>query len=100
MILAYITCKDGEQADSIGRVLLDKKLAGCVNIFPIASMYLWKGKIGEGSEVVLLAKTTEAKYNDVVKEVERVHSYDIPCIMKIPVACNKKYKDWLESEIK
>ena len=61
MILVYIVCKDKKEASSIGKRLLTLTLVGCVNMHPITSMYLWKGKIEEASEVVLLCKTEDKK---------------------------------------
>ena len=98
MILIYITCKDEQEAVKITKHLLRKKLIACNNFFPIKSMYWWKGKIEKDNEIVLLAKTTEDKYDSVVKEVKKIHSYDIPCIMKLKADCNKEYDNWIKEE--
>lgn len=104
MILVYITCESVDQAKSIGKHLMNKKLCACVNIFPeMQPMFFWppkSGTIDESKEVVLIAKTIESKYSDLEAEVSKIHSYDIPCIFAIPVThVAKKYYDWLVGEM-
>ena len=97
MTLIYITCKDKIEAKKISKVLLEKKLIACSNMFPIESMYWWKGKIEESNEVVIIAKGKD--YDKVKKEVEKLHSYDVPCILKIDADCNEEYQDWVDEVI-
>lgn len=99
MILVYITNKDKSEAKKVAKHLLEKNLIACANIFPIESMYEWKGKLAEESEYVLIGKTSENKYKEVKKEVVKIHSYTVPCVMKIPVSFNKKYENWLKGEL-
>lgn len=100
-IYIYITNPTKEEARSIVKHLLDKKLIACGNIWgPINSLYGWKDEFTDEEEFVLIAKTTEDKWEEVKDEVEKIHSYTIPCIVKIPVSSNKKYFDWLKGEIK
>lgn len=99
MILIYIPCKDEEQARSIGKVLLEKRLVACVNIFPIKSMYWWQGKLADDSETVLLCKTRTDLFDDVERVVKDMHSYEIPCVLKIEVDANKEYAEWAEQEL-
>ena len=98
-IFVYITNPTKEEAKKIAKYLLEKKLIACANIFPIDSLYLWKGKIADENEFVLIVKTTEDKFEKVKNEVEKMHSYSIPCVIKIPVSSNKKYFDWLISNL-
>ncbi|MBU0629022.1 MAG: divalent-cation tolerance protein CutA [Nanoarchaeota archaeon] len=98
MILIYITAKDKAEAKKISKHLLEKKLVACINIFPIESMYWWKGKIEEGNEVVIIAKTKEENYNKVKEEVKKIHSYSVPCILKIKADANEEYQKWIEKE--
>lgn len=104
IILVYITCESVEQAKKIGKNLMKKRLCACVNIFPdMHPMFWWppkQNKIDETTEVVLIAKTTEIKYEALEKEVIKIHSYDTPCIIAIPTAhITKKYYDWLVGEL-
>lgn len=99
-IFIYITNPTKKEAKRIAERLLRKKSIACANIFPIDSLYWWKGKIVNKGEFVLLAKTTGANFEKVKNEVEKIHSYSIPCIVKIAVSSNKKYLNWLKKEVK
>lgn len=99
MILVYITHPTKEEAKKIAEHLIQKKLIVCANIFPIESFYKWKGKLADESEFVLLGKTKEENYKKVVIEVEQIHSYDVPCILKIPMEANEGYENWIKREI-
>lgn len=104
LLLVYITCESVGQAKAIGKQLMDKRLCACVNIFPeMQPMFFWPPKVNtidESKEVVLIAKTTENKYQELEDEVHKIHSYDIPCVIAIPTAhVSKKYYDWLIGEI-
>ena len=99
-IFIYITNPSKEEARKIAKYLLKKKLIACGNIFPINSLYRWEGEIVDENEFVLIVKTTEANFEKVKNEVEKIHSYTCPCVIKIPVSSNKKYFDWLRSEVK
>lgn len=105
MILVYITCESREQAEDIGRHLLKKRLAGCINIIPgMHSLYFWppgKNYIEESDEVILLCKTIEKHYKAIEKEVLKVHSYSNPAIFALPILhMSQKYAAWLIGECK
>ncbi len=101
MIISYVVCKDREEAKRISRVLLGKKLAACCNIIQTESLYNWKNKLVEDNEVILLAKTLDKNFTEIKKEVLKIHSYKIPCVLKIKVKdINASYLKWLKSEIK
>jgi periplasmic divalent cation tolerance protein len=93
--LAYVPCPNDEQATLIARRLLEKKLIACANIFPIRSIYEWQGKIEEEAEVVLLAKTTPELFLALRAEVEAIHPYDTPCVLRLSGEANEKYFSWL-----
>jgi len=99
-IFVYITNPTRKEAKKIAKHLLKKRLIACANIFPVSSLYRWKGKIVNDNEFILIAKTIKTNFEKIKKEVEKVHSYTIPCIIKISVSSNKKYFDWLKREIK
>ncbi len=100
LVLVYITNPSEEEAERIAKHLLQKKLIACANIFPIKSLYWWNGEITTDTEFVLIAKTLEENYEKLKKEVEKLHSYTIPCIIKIPAISNEKYFEWLRENIK
>ena len=98
MDLIYITCKDEKEAVKLSKYLLEKRLIACSNLFPIRSMYWWKGKIQDENEYVILAKTLGKNYNKIKEEVSKIHSYDIPCILKIDAEANESYGRWVKKE--
>lgn len=101
MILVYITNPDKKIALKVSRYLLEKRLAACVNIFKIQSLYWWKGKIEDIGEYGVIAKTVDRNYSKIEKEIRKIHPYSVPCIMKIRVdKVNKDYLNWLLSEVK
>ena len=100
MVFLYITCKDTDEAKTIGRELVAKKAAACVNIAPIHSMYPEDGTIRETSEASLLVKTIESKVQHVEEIVRAMHSYTIPCIASFSLyRLNREYKDWLIGKV-
>ena len=101
MVLGYIITKNKREAQSIGTVLLKKKLAGCVNIIPsIESCYYWKNKIEKGHESILLVKSLQSKTQEIITEVKRLHSYSVPCIMFVNISeINPEYFKWLTDSI-
>ncbi|NQW45565.1 MAG: divalent-cation tolerance protein CutA [Deltaproteobacteria bacterium] len=97
MVLAYIITKNKREAQSIGSFLLKKRIAGCINIIPsIESCYYWKNRIEKGHESILLVKSLQSKTQEIIKEVKRLHSYSVPCIMFVNISdINVEYFKWL-----
>ena len=100
MSLVYITCKDEKEAAKISMHLLKRRLIACANIFPIKSMYWWKGRIVNDSENVIITKTDYKNFKKLESEVKKMHSYKIPCILRINAAANMEYQAGLKKEIK
>jgi periplasmic divalent cation tolerance protein len=98
-IICYITYENKKQAKKIVSHLLDKKLIACANIFPMTSMYKWKGKIVDSKEVVSIVKTKNSNWNKLKKEVEKIHPYETPCIIKMSVSANKDFEDWVKKNV-
>ena len=94
MTLIYITCKDEKEAVKISKHLLEKRLIACSNMFPIRSIYFWKGKMQDNKEFAIMAKTKEKNYKKIKEEVSKLHSYDVPCILKIDAEANESYEKW------
>ena len=97
-IIIYITHKNLKEAKKVAGYLLEKRLIACANFFPIESAYWWNGKIESGKEIVSIVKTKKENWNKVKKEVEKIHPYDVPCIIKLEVESNKAYADWIQKE--
>jgi periplasmic divalent cation tolerance protein len=95
-ITVYVTHKNEKEAKKMVSQLLSKKLIACANTFPIKSLYCWKGKIINAKETVTLLKTKKENWQKLKKEVEKIHPYEVPCIMKLDVSANKSYEDWIK----
>ena len=101
LVFVYITNPSKEVAKQIAKKLIKKKLIACANIYPgVTSIYPWKGKVAKEKEIILIAKTTKAKFESVRKAVEKLHPYKVPCIVKIPVKANKSFTKWIQKEVR
>ena len=100
MALLYVICRNKKEAKKISTHLLKKRLIACSNMFPVKSMYWWKGKVVNDSEYAVLAKTNSKNYKKAADEIKKVHSYQIPCILRIEAKANKEYEDWVNREVK
>lgn len=100
--LIYITCKNQKEAQKIAKIIVDKKLASCANIFSeIQSYYHWQGKKIWDNESILILKTKSSKVKKIIKQVKKVHSYTTPCILAFEVKeGNKNYLEWIEETLK
>lgn len=98
--LIYITCKNQKEAQRIAKIIVDKKLAACANIFPkIQSYYHWQGKKVWDKESVLILKTKNLKVQKIIKEVKKIHSYTTPCILVFGIKeGNLDYFKWLREK--
>ncbi|HEU0253554.1 MAG TPA: divalent-cation tolerance protein CutA [Pyrinomonadaceae bacterium] len=96
-IIVFMTAANGEEATRLADMLVGAHLAACVQILPeMESVYRWQGKIERQSEVLLLAKTTQAKFAELEREVRALHSYDTPEIVAVPItASSAPYLKWL-----
>jgi periplasmic divalent cation tolerance protein len=91
-----------EEADKISQVVVEKRLAGCVQVFgPTSSIYWWKGKVEKAEEWLCLIKSRTDLYEELESTIRQVHSYKVPEILTMAVKKgSKSYFDWLESELK
>jgi len=68
---------------------------------PVQSIYRWKGKVQSAREVLIVIKTTDKRLADLEKEVKRLHSYDVPEFVVIPIAAgSREYLAWLEESVR
>ena len=99
-IIIYITHPSEENAQKIANQLIEKKMVACANIFPIKSAYWWNGNIENDDEFVSIVKTTPSMWQTVQQEIESIHPYEVPCIMKIETQANEAYENWIKNEVK
>ena len=95
------TAGSEEEAERISSVLVETRLAACVQVVgPVVSRYRWQGKVEESQEWQCLAKTTRAAYGAVEAAIREVHSYEEPEIVATPiVAGSAGYLAWIENEV-
>jgi periplasmic divalent cation tolerance protein len=96
--VVIVTCGTLAEARGIARVVVTKRLAACVNIVlsPVESVYRWKNKVEKAREVLLLIKTTANLLAGLEREVKRLHGYQIPEFIALPIAAgSREYLSWL-----
>ena len=99
--LTYIITKNENEAMTIANLAVKKNLAACGNIFPnMKSIYKWQNKIQNDKETLLILKTNSNKYPLLEKLILEKHSYEVPCILKIPIIDgNKEYLKWIDDSL-
>ena len=100
-IVVLTNCGSAEEAARIARALVEKKLAACVNVMPPGrSIYRWKGGIEDQQESLLVIKTSRALFNDLRVEIEKLHSYEVPEVIAVPIVDGSDgYLEWLDREL-
>lgn len=102
---AYIqvitTTAKKEDAENIAMILVERKLAACVQIAgPIISIYRWKGNIETAEEWQCMIKSREGLYKEIENAIKSLHPYEVPEIIAIPIiAGSGDYLEWLQSEL-
>lgn len=94
--------KTKADAEKIAKLLLEEKLAGCVQVVgPMTSYYRWKRNIEEAQEFICFIKTKKELYRELEKKIKEIHPYEIPEIIMIPIEDgNKDYLEWLKGVLK
>lgn len=101
MVILYITAPTKYEAKKISQALLKKHLVACTNcIDGVESQYRWKSKIKSTKEVIIIAKTQKKLVSRVIKEIKKIHSYEIPCVVGMTVKYgNTDFLNWVKSEL-
>lgn len=96
-LIVLCTCPDQATADEIADTLVDHGCAACVNILPgVTSIYSWQGKVHRDAELQLIIKTTRTAYREVEETIQRLHPYELPEILAVPVAKGQgDYLQWI-----
>ncbi len=102
-LLVLVTCSSASEARRIARAVVEERLAACVNILPgsVTSIYRWKGKVESAREQLLLVKTSRKRLAKLQAMVEKLHSYDVPEFIAVPIANGSSaYLSWIEDEVR
>ncbi len=99
-IQVVTTTEHREDAERIARTLVEERLAACAQVAgPVASTYRWRGKIETAEEWQCWAKSRRDLYARVEEAIRRLHPYEVPEILAMPIAAGSaEYLAWLEAE--
>lgn len=97
----YITTPNLDEARTIGKTLVEERLAACVNFWEgVQSIYHWEGNLIEESECILIAKTNAVNLDELIKRTQELHSYEIPCIVVFPIKTGSdRFLNWIHQEV-
>jgi periplasmic divalent cation tolerance protein len=98
VVSVYAVFANAEEAERIGRTVIEERLAACINILSACrSIYRWEGKIETADEVPAILKTHHWNSDDLIERIAELHSYDVPCIVTWPInKILRNYADWVE----
>ena len=100
-VIVFTTVASEEQATAIAKSLLNDKLAACVNIFPVQSLYTWQGKIDIDREWQLIIKTRQQLFSELSTKIRSLHEYEVPEIILTPIVDGSpSYLQWLADNTK
>jgi periplasmic divalent cation tolerance protein len=101
IVSIYAVFANAEEAERIGRTVVEERLAACVNILaPCRSIYRWKGSVESAEEVPAIFKTHGWKADELVERIAGLHSYDVPCVAVWPIEkLLRRYADWVEETV-
>jgi len=98
--MVITTFSDKESAKHAAVKLVQAKLAACVQIFPVESIYTWQDKIIEDNETVLLIKTKTGLFEQISTFINELHAYEVPEIIQIPITDGlPEYLNWVDENV-
>jgi periplasmic divalent cation tolerance protein len=102
VISVYAVFASADEAERVGRLVVEERLAACVNILgSIRSIYRWKGEVETADEVAAIFKTSEEQAGALITRIAGLHSYDVPCITSWPIdKILGSYADWVEDNVR
>jgi periplasmic divalent cation tolerance protein len=99
-VVVFVTAGSLEQGQAIARALVEERVAACVNIVsPIQSVYRWQDQVHDDQEVLLIAKTAAAMFDQLATRVRQLHSYEVPEIIALPIVAGAEdYLQWIDEQ--
>jgi len=100
-IMVFITAASKDEAARLAEMLVERRLAACVQILPgVESVYRWQGQVERKEEFLLIAKTASTKFDELEREARALHSYETPEIVAVPlVSGSEPYLAWLMASV-
>jgi periplasmic divalent cation tolerance protein len=101
VVSVYVLFASSEEAERIGRIVVEERLAACINIFgPVRSIYRWDSAIESTEEVAAILKASDAEADALITRIAGLHSYEVPCIATWPIdKILGAYADWVETSV-
>ena len=101
VLSVYAVFANAEEAERIGRAMVEERLAACVNILgPIRSIYRWEGEVETADEVAAIFKTHHWQADALIERVTALHSYKVPCVVSWPIdKVLRRYAEWVEDSV-
>jgi periplasmic divalent cation tolerance protein len=101
IVSVYAVFANAEEAERIGRTVVEERLAACINILaPVRSIYRWNGKVETADEVAAILKTHHWRSDALIERIARLHSNETPCVVTWPIdKILGPYADWVEDSV-
>jgi len=95
--LVLVTCGSASEARRVAEGVVGRRLAACVNVLPrVRSIYRWRGRVERAEEYLLVVKTVRGRLGPLEREIHRLHSYEVPEFLVLPVERGSRaYLRWL-----
>jgi len=98
--IVLTTAGTREEARRIARALVERRLAACVNLVAVESVYRWKEAVESAEEWLLVIKTTAAAFDEVEAAIQELHSYELPECIALPIeAGSEEYLEWIGDNV-
>lgn len=99
-LVVLVTASSADEARQLARGLLENRLAACVNVVPVASLFRWEGAIQQEAEALMIIKTRADAFDRLAQAIKAAHSYDVPEIIALPIAAGSaEYLKWIDDEV-
>ncbi len=101
VISVYVLFADAIEAERIGRLMVEERLAACANLLgQVRSIYRWRGAVETAEEAAVIFKTTHDRADTLITRIAGLHSYDVPCIATWPIdKILGSYAEWVEASV-
>jgi periplasmic divalent cation tolerance protein len=98
--LIFVTAETETEAQKLADMLIRSRLAACVSVMPIQSIYRWQGKVHHDAEYQLLIKADLVNFDQLASKIRALHSYEVPEIIAIPIVKgDQDYLAWMQAQV-
>lgn len=97
--LVCFTASSKEEAERIADALVGERMAACANLFPVKSVYWWKGKVEKADEVFVMMKSRAADFDRIAARIKEMHSYELPVVEMLDSKTTPEVEKWIEESL-